>query len=426
MKRITITFLMMLYIAPIIFGVSYASPAIPIESTPNKDFTLSSEPWLSGWTYRKVVNVDHLGGIGNPAGANYQIFVNVTYSANMQTDFDDIRFTDNDKTTLLDHWLEIKTDSSFASYWVEVKDSIDGDMLFYMYYGNSTVSSASDGETTFLFFDDFENNNMNRWSGAGGYWTTGTARVKRGTYSCFGDAGPTAIDRFLTHNMTPIIHDESVLVHLWVQSEVETSKEQFARCYDTDAGTVDALVGDTNDLYYDNGLYALWESNTYIDDTWFRFELALDFSSSLFRFWKDRVAVGTADLEDNAGAPVTYIDDWNIIVDTSAGEDLWLDDVYIRRWVTGEPEFDSFGSEEEYVIVTWSAVDATTIIFYVDVDTWALEMLLIFGGLFVMIGSTTYATYQIRERNFSTDNVLYILLMFFIGAGLFFGGIAIL
>jgi hypothetical protein len=38
----------------------------------------------------------------------------------MQADFDDIRFTDDDQTTLIDHWREEYTASTSATFWVEV------------------------------------------------------------------------------------------------------------------------------------------------------------------------------------------------------------------------------------------------------------------------------------------------------------------
>lgn len=42
-----------------------------------------------------------------------------------------------------------------ATVWIEVADNLDSNQDIYIYYGKSAVASASDGDATFLFFDDF-------------------------------------------------------------------------------------------------------------------------------------------------------------------------------------------------------------------------------------------------------------------------------
>lgn len=83
----------------------------------------------------------------------------------MQTDFDDIRFTSSsDGVTQLNHWRASYTPSSSAVFWVNVPTVSAGSSTIYIYYGNSSVSSASNGISTFVLFDDFEDGNMNGWS----------------------------------------------------------------------------------------------------------------------------------------------------------------------------------------------------------------------------------------------------------------------
>lgn len=72
-----------------------------------------------------------------------------------QADFDDVRFTDNDGITLLDHWRESYTVSDSATFWIQVQDSLSVDAAIYIYYGNSEVSTASNGDDTFDMFSDF-------------------------------------------------------------------------------------------------------------------------------------------------------------------------------------------------------------------------------------------------------------------------------
>ncbi len=134
------------------FKLSLKSPYISTQ----KAFA-SGESWYnSSWPYRKAITIT-----GSTAGAqtNYQVNVNVTYSSNMKSDFSDIRFTDSDGTTLLNQWMESDTASTSASFWVKIPSipASPSTTTIYMYYGNASAVSASSGDNTFNFFDDFNN-----------------------------------------------------------------------------------------------------------------------------------------------------------------------------------------------------------------------------------------------------------------------------
>ncbi|MDD4531086.1 MAG: DUF2341 domain-containing protein [Candidatus Pacebacteria bacterium] len=98
---------------------------------------------------------------------DYQVKLTVPYDSDMQADFDDLRFTSSDGTTLLNYWLESKTDSSTATIWVKVPTLSSGSNTIYMYYGNASAASGSNGANTFRYFDDFSSStNWNFLSGA--------------------------------------------------------------------------------------------------------------------------------------------------------------------------------------------------------------------------------------------------------------------
>lgn len=107
--------------------------------TPNGDW------WNNWWRKRKAITISNTAG----ALSGYQVLLDVSYDSDMQSDFDDLRFT-NATGTELDYWLESKTDSSSALVWVET-DSLaaSGDTTIYMYYGNSAATSASSAANTF-------------------------------------------------------------------------------------------------------------------------------------------------------------------------------------------------------------------------------------------------------------------------------------
>jgi len=115
--------------------------------------------WLTNYQKRKLLTITSDEDL-----TDYQVKVVVSYDSDMQADFDDIRFTSSDGLTELKYWLESKTDSSTATFWVKIPSLINGSNTIYMYYGNSGVSSASNGENTFDLFFDFTTSIPSGWT----------------------------------------------------------------------------------------------------------------------------------------------------------------------------------------------------------------------------------------------------------------------
>ena len=122
-----------------------------------------STVWLSGSTRRKTITIT------NPNASvltNFQVSATVTYDTDMNSDFSDIRFTDTSGTEL-DYWLENKTDSSSAKFWIKVPSlAASTTTSVFLFYGNSGASSASNGDNTFAFFDDFSGSSVDtaKWT----------------------------------------------------------------------------------------------------------------------------------------------------------------------------------------------------------------------------------------------------------------------
>jgi hypothetical protein len=132
----------------------------------------SGESWLTGWGYRKSHEIYSAAG----AGTSYQVKVTVHYGSgadggehvyldsNCRTDFGDIRFTDDDGVSLLDYWMESKTDGDNAVFWVEVADDLSSqNRTIYVYYNNSDVTTTSSLADTATELYDFEGG-MEGWT----------------------------------------------------------------------------------------------------------------------------------------------------------------------------------------------------------------------------------------------------------------------
>jgi len=143
----------------------------PISPTPSP----SPQPWLSSWEYKKSHTINPATG----AGTGYQIMVNAYYGSGTdnagnvylnshgRTDFGDIRFTASDGSTPLNYWMQSQTTGSSAIFWVQIPDDLSTNAAtLYMYYGNPTATTTSNGYNTFPFFDDFSTT-PNGWTFSG-------------------------------------------------------------------------------------------------------------------------------------------------------------------------------------------------------------------------------------------------------------------
>lgn len=121
---------------------------------------------MGAWEYRKEITINNTGS----NLTNYQMMFTVNRSSGTdsgstvylngkcQEDYDDIRFVGADDSTVWDYWIE-SSSSTVATVWVEVPSILNstayGNTTGYLYYGNSGATGVSDGNATFIFFDDF-------------------------------------------------------------------------------------------------------------------------------------------------------------------------------------------------------------------------------------------------------------------------------
>lgn len=132
----------------IVFVVAFSTFSVLIT---NSGSEIDNEYW-------RRITIDNSGN--SETLSDYQVFLNVTYDSDMQPDFDDLRFTWYNETSgqevNIDYWLDKYVDSEYALVWVEVPSIRGlGQEVLYMYYGDLDAISASNGEETFVFFDDF-------------------------------------------------------------------------------------------------------------------------------------------------------------------------------------------------------------------------------------------------------------------------------
>ena len=71
--------------------------------------------WDNNWQFKRAITITT-----PKTETDYQLYINVTYDSDMQSDFDDIRFVDSDDTTELSYWIEEVNDSNWATFYVKI------------------------------------------------------------------------------------------------------------------------------------------------------------------------------------------------------------------------------------------------------------------------------------------------------------------
>lgn len=141
--------------------------------------------WLPSFPYCKK----HVIIAAADAGVNYQIKIIVhkgvgtDYNDNTadppvghvycnnhcRDDFGDVRFTKKNKKTQLSYWLESYVSGDQAIFWVKIEDDLSVNVTIYIFYGNSSVTTTSNGDNTFILFDDFTSDRGWTYSVQGDY-----------------------------------------------------------------------------------------------------------------------------------------------------------------------------------------------------------------------------------------------------------------
>jgi hypothetical protein len=144
-------------------------------------------PWVSGYQYNKSHTIT-----GSTSGAvtDYQMKFRiyrttgtdsgdtVYLGTKVDSTYKDIYFTSSDKVTPLSYWIE-SSDSTSATVWVKIPSipASPATTTVYLYYGNPSAVSASNGDNTFIFFDHFEGSSLNsgKWAVSGGVGTVSSS-----------------------------------------------------------------------------------------------------------------------------------------------------------------------------------------------------------------------------------------------------------
>jgi len=308
--------------------------------------------WLSGWLYRKSHVINNVTG----AGTNYQIKIttyygsgsdsqgNVYLNSYSRTDFGDVRFTDDDGSTLLDYWMENKVDSNNAVFWVEVADDLNSqNQTIYVYYGKATATTTSNIAATGIFGDDIEDGSVSDWTQGGtGSISASTAQKRSGSYSLMiNDTSGTTYCSALTPAFTAQTQKCSLIYYIRVPATTKSHSQ------DLNGWGLDIFIfsAESNGQWgYYNGAWTYIEN--YSKDTWYKIELIYDVNAdTVLDVLIDAVSKATNKAFRVTVTSITNFIFYGVGAGTKTGV-FWVDDVFLRKYVSPEPTHGAWGNEE--------------------------------------------------------------------------------
>lgn len=315
--------------------------------------------WLTGYSCRKRVPI--AGETG--AGTNYQRKLTVhsgsgsnspgvAYLGGNAENFpNDIRFTDNDGETELEHFC-CDLSANPAIFWIEVTDDLGSNVDIYIYFGKTAGASASNIANTFLKGDDFERGNDG--DEVGGDWTEGGGVVEISTEQAYSGTRSMKLEGGAAYPQAQI-----------AQTAAETYAINF-KFYKEDASQCTLTHGDGSTRvrcrgYTDENIeyYDLAWNDTGSDvtpDTWEEFEVRdIDWAANTYDIIHEGSSVqDDATMETSASSGNIV----NLIGLNSSGNDTYIDNYFVRKWQANEPVVGTPDGTEIQLSISISASGA--------------------------------------------------------------------
>jgi len=316
--------------------------------------TDNSSWWNPSWSKRKTINLNTSSG---STPSNYQVLLNITYDDDMNTDFSDLRFVNySDNSTELDYWIESKSDSNWAQVWIEIGKSITTANKTYawMYYSNSDVTSASNGNNTFLFFDNFNDNSINtsKWTK---HKELGSISEIGGYLECGGGSTSSPYGHTVlgSNNIYNTAYD-----NISIEGKIQQSTNAIGE------------VSVRGNYAFNDGFKGRWDCRSGSEQCFMSpaYNGWSGFGSSVTHFGNDDGSWHTIELQvtdniayiymdgsqKNSVSVSSYTETGEISLQNHYGSYTRYDNIRVRKYVTAEPSLNSFGNEQSGGWVKWN------------------------------------------------------------------------
>jgi len=161
-RKYIVGIISLIFISSLFFCFSLQTSTV--ESSTNEG--IISKPiivnwWNTSWDFCTQVEITNPGSLLT----NYSVLITIPFYFDYENASDigsDIRFTYQDNTTLLNHWIEEWDNNSNSLVWVKVPTlEAFTTKTILLYYGNPLATDISNGTLVFDAFDDFSGSTLN-------------------------------------------------------------------------------------------------------------------------------------------------------------------------------------------------------------------------------------------------------------------------
>lgn len=258
----------------------------------------------------------------------YQMMKTIAYDNDMQSDFDDLLFY-NESGGTVSYWIESKTDSNTAYVWLKIPSIYTAEgAKVWMYYENSSVSSAGSITDTMIFGDDFPGSSIDtgKWEGITSVTVSGGITTVDGSMNT------------ITDFSDPVIMESRR--EFTGAASGNTVKLGFGAFI---SDSIWAYIASDNKLMkrISNTPYDV--STNWVQNAYYVQKIVWDGATPNVEWYEDNVAKTGS--PSGTAAPTV---DLPIYVGASGAGLVRLDWIFARKYTATEPTWGSDGEEESY------------------------------------------------------------------------------
>lgn len=394
----------------------------------------SGPPWLDGYAYRTRINITGSSGAGTDYVLKWRVeytggsdFGSVVYTTkHCQTDFGDVRWTEDDGTTMLSYYLDeynSTATSDFdkdATFYVRISANLTTNQFIYIYYGTvGTSTTTSNGPNTFYEWLDADD--------VGG-WTKSNMQVSNyGGYLRFYNPTAALFGSAQRYDLSYPPDRWRMLVRLQTTSINNVDRGQISN---TDGNAINRFNEFFAPNYGDQTHYYYWGSGetqglSWIEGNEYVVQITVNEGDSstgvTYQIWYSGMTTHGlySSKPFRSGSPTDadgiYITDGS----SSTNIDMRVKYIALMKNLATEPFVDGYGAYgiEEYSGAFTATTTTTPIIIG---ELWGFNAAFVILGLVMIPASGLYLVKGGRKEA-NMDKFYYALVAFFIGWALVIG-----
>jgi PKD repeat protein len=306
---------------------------------------------IPGWAYQKSHTI-----VGSSSGSlsdfpvrirvwrtnGVDLGENVYVSTKVNPNYSDLRFRSSDNTPL-SYWIE-NSDENSAYVWVKIPSIPTTGTRLYIYYGNPSAVSETNGQNVFDMFDDFESGVVTGWTvDSGSQLTIDSSNAYSGLYGGRYNHRSTNGHAGATKSFTP---RANVVFEYAIKTPTTTDAYRYANVLSgrpaTYTGTWVAFLTNGNIGYSDGTAHNL---QPYTANTWYKIKIVAKNTGQYDIYINDVLAQTNAvTFKGPTGSFATY--DNAAVHGYQAGSVTYVDNLFARQYAENEPSHGGWGNEQ--------------------------------------------------------------------------------